>query len=112
MSTGLKSGYVPLKDDEGQRGAAPKGLMAVYIGREDGGGGELRRVLVPVVYFNHPLFGELLREAEEEYGFCQQGGITIPCGVSEFERVRTRLAAVSHGGSGPRRRKALLCGCS
>jgi hypothetical protein len=35
--------------------------------------------LVPVIYFNHPLFGELLREAEEEFRHQHQGGITIPC---------------------------------
>ncbi|KAI4338808.1 hypothetical protein MLD38_023821 [Melastoma candidum] len=109
VSTGSKSSYMPLMGDKARRGAVPKGHIAVYVSGEDG---ELSRVLVPVVYFNHPLFGELLREAEEEYGFCQEGGITIPCGVSEFERVRTRVAAVSHGGSGPRWRKALPRACA
>lgn len=70
----------------------PKGHLAVYVGQKDG---EFRRVLVPVVYFNHPLFGELLKEAEKEYGFCHQGGITIPCRVTEFERVKTRIASGS-----------------
>ncbi|KAI4302794.1 hypothetical protein MLD38_038499 [Melastoma candidum] len=102
-SAGAKSGYTPLTGDEVLHGLVPKNHMAVYVGREDG---ELSRVLVPVVYFNHPLFRELLREAEEEYGFCQEGGITIPCGVSEFESVKTRVAEVSRGGSGPRWRKA------
>ncbi|EEF50344.1 auxin-responsive protein SAUR36 [Ricinus communis] len=70
----------------------PKGHLAVYVGQKDG---DFHRVLVPVIYFNHPLFGELLREAEREYGFNQQGGITIPCRYSEFERVQTRIAAGS-----------------
>ncbi|KAE8699718.1 cysteine-rich repeat secretory protein 15-like isoform X1 [Hibiscus syriacus] len=78
------SGYVPVKEE------VQKGRLAVYLGKK---GGDFHRVLVPVIYFNHPLFGELLRGAEEEYGFSQQGGITIPCGFSEFERVRTRIAA-------------------
>ncbi|PHT95424.1 Auxin-responsive protein SAUR36 [Capsicum annuum] len=66
----------------------PKGHLAVYVGQKDG---DYKRVLVPVIYINHPLFSELLREAEEEYGFNHPGGITIPCRISEFERVQTRI---------------------
>ncbi|CAN0889899.1 Auxin-responsive protein SAUR36 [Linum grandiflorum] len=73
----------------------PKGQLAVYVGQKD------ERVLVPVIYINHPLFGELLKGAQEEYGFHQQGGITIPCPFSEFERVKTRIDA----GSGESRRR-------
>ncbi|KVH89198.1 auxin-responsive protein SAUR36 [Cynara cardunculus var. scolymus] len=70
--------------------AVPKGKMAVYIGQNDGG---FERVLVPVIYINHPLFGQLLRKAEAEYGHDHAGGITIPCRISEFENVKTRIAA-------------------
>lgn len=42
-----------------------KGHLAVYVGQKDR---DFYRVLVPVIYFNHPLFGELLKEAEREYG--------------------------------------------
>ncbi|MQL81304.1 hypothetical protein Taro_013766 [Colocasia esculenta] len=69
----------------------PKGHLVVYVGRK--GVDPLYRVPVPVVYFNHPLFGELLRQAEREFGFHQPGGITIPCPLSDFESVRTRVAA-------------------
>ncbi|PIN03271.1 hypothetical protein CDL12_24209 [Handroanthus impetiginosus] len=69
----------------------PKGQMAVYVGQKDG---DFQRILVPVVYFNHPLFGDLLKESEKEYGFNHPGGITIPCRISEFERVQTRIQAV------------------
>ncbi|KAL6981764.1 hypothetical protein U1Q18_023385 [Sarracenia purpurea var. burkii] len=62
--------------------------MAVYVGQKDG---NFHRFLVPVMYFNHPLFGELLRDSEEEFGFNHPGGITIPCRVSEFESVQTQL---------------------
>ncbi|KAF4384707.1 hypothetical protein CsatB_011045 [Cannabis sativa] len=72
----------------------PKGHLAVYVRQEDG---DFSRVLVPVIYFNHPLFGQLLREAEKEYGFQHDGGITIPCRISEFEQVKTRIAAGSGG---------------
>ncbi|PPS12803.1 hypothetical protein GOBAR_AA07856 [Gossypium barbadense] len=90
------SGYVPIGQDpiNEKLTEVPKGHLAVYIGQKDG---DYHRVLVPVIYFNHPLFGELLREAEEEYGFSHQGGITIPCRFSEFERVQTRIAAGTGG---------------
>lgn len=92
--TKLKSGYIPLENDPIKEKAVqvPKGYLAVYVGQKDG---DFHRVLVPVIYFNHPLFGQLLREAEEEYGFNQQGGLTIPCRYSEFEQVQTRIAAGS-----------------
>ncbi|CAB4269673.1 unnamed protein product [Prunus armeniaca] len=70
----------------------PKGHLAVYVGQKDG---DFHRVLVPVIYFNHPLFSRLLREAEKEYGFQHEGGITIPCPISDFESVKTRIAAGS-----------------
>ncbi|KAF5182181.1 Auxin-responsive protein saur36 [Thalictrum thalictroides] len=68
----------------------PKGHLAVYVGKKDD---DPHRVLVPIIYFNHPLFGELLKEAEREYGYNHPGGITLPCPFSEFEKVKTRIAA-------------------
>ncbi|KAK1262515.1 hypothetical protein QJS04_geneDACA020482 [Acorus gramineus] len=73
--------------------AVPKGHMAVYVGRKGEDHDRMCRFLVPVIYFNDPLFGELLKEAEEEFGYNHPGGITIPCRISDFERVRTRIAA-------------------
>lgn len=92
--------YIPVGSDPVQEKPrpVPKGHLAVYVGQKDG---EFHRVLVPVIYFNHPLFGDLLREAEAEYGFNHPGGITIPCRFTEFERVKTRIASGS--GSGGRR---------
>ncbi|XVF72968.1 hypothetical protein PTKIN_Ptkin12aG0163200 [Pterospermum kingtungense] len=63
----------------------PKGCLAIKVGSE---GEEQQRFVVPVMYFNHPLFMQLLKEAEEEYGFDQKGTITIPCHVEEFRNVR------------------------
>jgi len=90
------SGYAPMGHEvlEKTPVTVPKGHLAVYVGQKDG---DFRRVLVPVIYFNHPLFSELLREAEQEYGFEHQGGITIPCRISEFESVQTKIAAGSGG---------------
>ncbi|XP_076922272.1 auxin-responsive protein SAUR36-like [Bidens hawaiensis] len=72
----------------------PKGHLAVYFGEEEG---NISRVLVPVIYFNHPLFGDLLREAEKVYGHDHCGGIHVPCRLSEFEDVQSRICAA--GGS-------------
>ncbi|KAG2725637.1 hypothetical protein I3760_01G075200 [Carya illinoinensis] len=62
----------------------PKGCLAIKVGQ----GEKQQRFVVPVMYFNHPLFMQLLKEAEEEYGFDQKGTITIPCHVEEFRYVR------------------------
>ncbi|KAF5202282.1 Auxin-responsive family protein, partial [Thalictrum thalictroides] len=61
----------------------PKGYLAIMVGRQ-AIDVELQRFVVPVMYLNHPLFIQLLKEAEEEYGFDQKGTITIPCQVEEF----------------------------
>ncbi|KAK0580537.1 hypothetical protein LWI29_003058 [Acer saccharum] len=63
----------------------PKGCLAIKVGQA---GEEQQRFVVPVLYFNHPLFMQLLKEAEEEYGFEQKGTITIPCHVEEFRYVQ------------------------
>ncbi|XP_059444308.1 auxin-responsive protein SAUR36-like [Corylus avellana] len=85
-----------------QAEGVPKGHLAVYVGNSDD---DTQRYLVPVIYFNHPLFGELLQESEKLYGFNHPGRITIPCGVSEFERVQTRIAAAGEHGPHPRWRR-------
>ncbi|KAJ8764194.1 hypothetical protein K2173_005374 [Erythroxylum novogranatense] len=66
----------------------PKGHLAVYMAESNG---DTRRVLVPVIYFNHPLFGELLEESKRVYGYNHPGGITIPCDYSKFELVKMRI---------------------
>ncbi|KAI3765496.1 hypothetical protein L2E82_15532 [Cichorium intybus] len=50
-------------------------------------GSNCRRFIVRATYLNHPVFQRLLREAEEEYGFCNKGPLTIPCEESEFEEI-------------------------
>lgn len=58
------SRYIPVGHDlvQDKEVTVPKGHMAVYFGQEDS---DFHRILVPVIYFNHPLFSELLREVEE-----------------------------------------------
>ncbi|CAL0324600.1 unnamed protein product [Lupinus luteus] len=104
-SSKFGSRYGPIGSDPVED-TVPKGHLAVYVGQKDGDG-EFCRVLVPVIYFNHPLFGELLNKAEKVNGFEHQGGITIPCRVAEFERVKTRIESGFGVNSGGCRRLAL-----
>ncbi|XP_021280796.1 LOW QUALITY PROTEIN: auxin-responsive protein SAUR32-like [Herrania umbratica] len=62
----------------------PKGCLAIKVGSQ---GEEQQRFVVPS-YTLTPLSLQLLKEAEEEYGFDQKGTITIPCHVEEFRNVR------------------------
>ncbi|XP_047983850.1 auxin-responsive protein SAUR36-like [Salvia hispanica] len=71
-------------------GEIPKGHMAIYVGQKDG---DMERIFVPIVYINHPLFRDLLKESEREFGYDHPGGLTIPCRISEFESVQTRIKA-------------------
>lgn len=57
----------------------PKGYLAVCVGEE------LQRFIIPTEYLGHSAFGILLREAEEEFGFQQEGILRIPCDVAVFE---------------------------
>ncbi|KAG6711831.1 hypothetical protein I3843_05G067500 [Carya illinoinensis] len=65
----------------------PRGFFAVYVGEN-----QKRRFVVPVSYLNQTLFQDLLRKAEEEFGFNHPtGGLTIPCRVDAFIDVTSRL---------------------
>ncbi|PON81204.1 Small auxin-up RNA [Trema orientale] len=63
----------------------PKGCLAVMVGEAEE---QRQRFVIPVIYINHPLFMQLLKEAEEEYGFDQKGPIAIPCHVDQFRTVQ------------------------
>ncbi|XP_065002596.1 protein SMALL AUXIN UP-REGULATED RNA 12-like [Musa acuminata AAA Group] len=60
-------------------GDVPKGYLAVCVGEE------MRRFVIPTEYLGHRAFEALLREAEEEFGFQQEGVLRIPCEVAAFE---------------------------
>ncbi|KAF5755652.1 putative small auxin-up RNA [Helianthus annuus] len=66
----------------------PKGHLAVYVGEE-----KKRRFVVPISYLEQPLFQNLLRESEEEFGFDHpMGGLTLAC----QEDVFFQLTAILH----------------
>ncbi|KAL7118616.1 hypothetical protein ACP275_02G014300 [Erythranthe tilingii] len=65
----------------------PKGHLAVYVGES-----EKKRFVIPLSYLNHPLFQELLCQAEEQFGFYHpMGGLTIPCTEELFIDVTSHL---------------------
>ncbi|OWM69484.1 auxin-responsive protein SAUR50-like [Punica granatum] len=59
----------------------PKGYLAVCVGKE------LKRYVIPMAHLSHQAFGILLQEAEEEFGFEQEGVLKIPCEVALFEKI-------------------------
>ncbi|KAK1570343.1 hypothetical protein Q3G72_000505 [Acer saccharum] len=65
----------------------PKGHLAVYVGES-----QMKRFIIPVSFLNQPSFQELLRKAEEEFGFNHpMGGLTIPCREDIFVDLTSRL---------------------
>ena len=50
-------------------------------------GSSCKRFVVRATHLNHPIFKKLLVQAEEEYGFNNQGPLVIPCDESLFEEV-------------------------
>ncbi|KAG5385821.1 hypothetical protein IGI04_037291 [Brassica rapa subsp. trilocularis] len=55
-----------------------KGHFAVYVGQSRS------RHVIPITLLNHPIFQMMLHEAEKEFGFRQERGITIPCDQNIF----------------------------
>ncbi|XP_019198483.1 PREDICTED: uncharacterized protein LOC109192347 [Ipomoea nil] len=68
----------------GDAAAVPKGCLAVQCVEKSG---EVKRFVIPTEYLAHDLFGVLLREAEEEFGFQQEGILKIPCEFAVFEKI-------------------------
>ncbi|RDX78106.1 Auxin-responsive protein SAUR50, partial [Mucuna pruriens] len=76
-SLGKKHGY----DDDGLPVDVPKGHFAVYVGENRS------RYIVPISFLAHPEFQSLLRQAEEEFGFDHEMGLTIPCEEVVFRLI-------------------------
>ncbi|CAA2940399.1 auxin-induced 15A-like [Olea europaea subsp. europaea] len=81
-SLGKKQGY----DDEDRLPFdVPKGHFAVYVGENRS------RYIVPISFLSHPEFQCLLRQAEEEFGFDHDMGLTIPCEEVVFRSLTSML---------------------
>ncbi|CAH8367303.1 unnamed protein product [Eruca vesicaria subsp. sativa] len=59
----------------------PHGCFTVYVGPTK------QRIVVKTKMLNHPLFNNLLEEAETEYGYRCDGPIVLPCEVDFFFKV-------------------------
>ncbi|KZV33136.1 hypothetical protein F511_18152 [Dorcoceras hygrometricum] len=64
----------------------PKGHFAVYVGDNR------KRYVVPISYLSNPEFQMLLQSAEEEFGFDQQMGLTVPCQEKVFQSLLSALS--------------------
>ena len=65
----------------------PKGYLAMYVGEV-----QRKRFVVPLSFLDQPLFQDLLRRSEEEFGFNHpMGGLTIPCREEAFVHLTTQL---------------------
>ncbi|XXG66115.1 hypothetical protein AAC387_Pa05g3659 [Persea americana] len=82
-SLGRKQGYD--SDEQGLPEDVPKGHFAVYVGEKRS------RFIVPISYLTHPEFQNLLRRAEEEFGFDHDMGLTIPCEEVVFRSLTSML---------------------
>ncbi|TXG59826.1 hypothetical protein EZV62_014399 [Acer yangbiense] len=72
----VKNKYGYDGDEEGDHlpgGDVPKGHFVVYVGENRS------RHIVPISCLSHPEFQALLQKSEDEFGFKQEMGLTIPC---------------------------------
>ncbi|KAJ4847872.1 Auxin-responsive protein saur50 [Turnera subulata] len=80
-SLGKKQGY----DHEGLPLDVPKGHFVVYVGENRS------RYIVPISILTRPEFQTLLQQAEEEFGFDHDMGLTIPCEEEVFQSLTSTL---------------------
>ncbi|KAL3505383.1 hypothetical protein ACH5RR_035224 [Cinchona calisaya] len=81
-SLGKKLNY----DEEGLPLDVPKGYFVVYVGENR------TRYIVPISLLSRPEFQSLLQQAEEEFGFNHDMGLTIPCEEVVFESLTSMLS--------------------
>ncbi|KAL8552968.1 hypothetical protein ACS0TY_001585 [Phlomoides rotata] len=60
------------RNERSEGGVVDKGHFAIYTADD-------RRFVVPLTYLNHPVFRQLLKMSEEEYGLPSDGPIVLPC---------------------------------
>ncbi|KAJ0669708.1 putative small auxin-up RNA [Helianthus annuus] len=63
----------------------PKGHFVVYVGDNRS------RYVIPISFLSRPEFQTLLHQAEEEFGFNRDMGLTIPCEEQAFESLTSLL---------------------
>ncbi|KAA3467061.1 auxin-induced protein 15A-like [Gossypium australe] len=81
-SLGKKQSY---GDEQGLPLDVPKGHFVVYVGENRS------RYIVPISFLTRPEFQSLLHQAEEEFGFDHDMGLTIPCEEVVFQSLTSML---------------------
>ncbi|KAG4162132.1 hypothetical protein ERO13_D01G098600v2 [Gossypium hirsutum] len=81
-SLGKKQSY---GDEQGLPLDVPKGHFVVYVGENRS------RYIVPISFLTRPEFQSLLHQAEEEFGFDHDMGLTIPCEEVLFQSLTSML---------------------
>ncbi|XP_018475534.1 auxin-responsive protein SAUR71-like [Raphanus sativus] len=72
-------------------GKIKKKCFTVYVGPMK------QRIVVKTKLLNHPLFKNLLEDAENEYGYRRDGPIVLPCEVDFFFKVLAEIKSDVHG---------------
>ncbi|KAK8657816.1 hypothetical protein V6N13_036037 [Hibiscus sabdariffa] len=67
-----------------------KGCFFVYVGPQR------ERFTIKMENINHPLFRTLLEDAEQEYGFSNEGPLLLPCEVDLFNQVIAEIKDGDH----------------
>lgn len=60
------------------------------------GNGESKKFLVGLHLLSYPPFVRLLEAAEREFGFEQQGVLTIPCEASELQQMLSHVENIKY----------------
>ncbi|KAL4583987.1 hypothetical protein LXL04_008575 [Taraxacum kok-saghyz] len=76
--------FSDISGTQGQEDVVRKGYLAVWVGRDEDA---MKKFVIPTDYLTHQAFSLLLRDAEEEFGFQQEGILKIPCDIPLFENI-------------------------
>lgn len=57
------------------------------------------RFFIELGYLDHPEFVKLLKQAEEEFGFSQEGALAIPCQPDDLKRIIGRKNHINKKGT-------------
>ncbi|KAJ7557311.1 hypothetical protein O6H91_05G121300 [Diphasiastrum complanatum] len=63
----------------------PRGHLAVYVGEER------QSFVILIKCLSHPLFQSLLTLSQQEFGYCYQGGLSLPCEVATFKDLMCQI---------------------
>lgn len=77
------SNFVATSEDDDLPEDVKEGHFVVHTFND----GKLKRFIIELDYLAHPGFLKLLKLAEEEFGFQQEGVLVIPCGPNELQRI-------------------------